>query len=229
MFTHGIDDVSVLHPYDKPVPSQGRKEVNVAGPTIAQRKTLAKMGIAMPDGSYYIRNAAELDDAILAVGRGGADHDDIRKHVMTRAAALKLSSKIPANWNSDGSLKQSNIDAGKDFLAHFGTKGMKWGVRNDGKAGSDHVSADSARAQGLKSTVKKHGTGALTNQELQHLITRLNLEQQHGKLNPEHVSAGRQAVNEVLKIGGGVAKQTATSFASQYASKGIEHLVKKAG
>lgn len=66
-------------------------------------------GWTMPDGSYPIRPANmhgrdDLEAAIRAVGRGSADHDAIRRHIMTRARAIGLSSMIPDNWASDGSL-----------------------------------------------------------------------------------------------------------------------------
>ena len=106
-------------------------------PTTAQRKMLAKMGLAMPDGSFYIRNgpvgASDLENAIKAVGRGeqdGSSGNPIRKHIMKRAAALKLSDKIPDTWNSDGSLKHDAwIAEVEDYLEHYGVKGMHWGVR----------------------------------------------------------------------------------------------------
>ena len=200
----------------------------MADPTAAQRSMLAKMGVAMPDGSYYVRNADDLKNAIESVGRGenaGKSGDAIRKHIMTRATKLSLQSRIPATWNPDGSLKHYDLDS---YLAHFGVKGMKWGQRKSGTgAASTHVSSDSARASELKSTVKKHGTAALSNPELQHLVTRLNLEQQHNRLNPEQVSTGKKILSEVLKIGGNVAKQEASKYASEYASKGIEELLKK--
>ena len=107
-------------------------------PSTAQRKLWAKMGIAMPDGSYYIRPGAEgpgdLQNAIDSVGRGenaGDSGDAIRQHIMKRAKALNLSSKIPASWNPDGSLKQSSLaEIGGAFLAHYGVLGMHWGVRS---------------------------------------------------------------------------------------------------
>jgi ATP-dependent Clp endopeptidase proteolytic subunit ClpP len=71
------------------------------------RKQMAAKGHAMPDGSYPIADSDDLDNAIRAVGRGGADHDTIRRHIIKRAAALGLSSRIPGNWNTDGSLKPS--------------------------------------------------------------------------------------------------------------------------
>lgn len=60
---------------------------------------------AAGDPSYPIKSKSDLRKAIRAVGRGGADHDKIRRHIANRAAALGLSDLIPASWNSDGSLK----------------------------------------------------------------------------------------------------------------------------
>lgn len=70
----------------------------------ADRDRMAKSGEAMPDGSYPIADAEDLDNAIHAVGRGSGDHDAIRRHIIKRAKALGLSSKIPGNWGEDGSL-----------------------------------------------------------------------------------------------------------------------------
>ena len=70
----------------------------------ADRDKMADSGQAMSDGAYPIADSEDLDNAIHAVGRGGASHDAIRKHIMARAKALNLASKIPDNWNADGSL-----------------------------------------------------------------------------------------------------------------------------
>lgn len=76
------------------------------------KRKLAAQGHAMPaegdDGepSYPIDDQEDLDKAIHAVGRGGADHDRIRKYVIGRAKAMGHSDMIPDNWASDGSLKQ---------------------------------------------------------------------------------------------------------------------------
>lgn len=81
------------------------------------RKRMASNGQAMDDGSYPIADAEDLDNAIHAVGRGGSEHDAIRRHIIKRAAALGLSSRIPDNWNGDGSLKTS----ADNHAAHAGT------------------------------------------------------------------------------------------------------------
>ena len=75
-----------------------------------KRDMLAKghaIANANGDPSYPIADAEDLTKAIKAVGRGGSDHDAIRKHIITRAAALGLSSQIPDNWNADGSMKMA--------------------------------------------------------------------------------------------------------------------------
>lgn len=89
-----------------------------AGPDLAKgysakekREALAA-GEAMPnakgDPAYTIKTKADLRRAVKAVGRGGADHDSIRKHVIKRAKALGLEAMVPENWNADGSLKQED-------------------------------------------------------------------------------------------------------------------------
>lgn len=69
-------------------------------------KRMAGNGEAMENESYPIADEDDLHNAIRAVGRGGADHDAIRRHVITRAKALGKSSMIPDNWAADGSLKE---------------------------------------------------------------------------------------------------------------------------
>ncbi|MGW2692336.1 hypothetical protein ACWC3Y_10795 [Streptomyces sp. NPDC001296] len=84
----------------------------------ADRKRMAAAGQAMDDGSYPIKTKADLRRAIKAVGRGGADHDAIRKHIMTRAKALGLEAMVPDNWNADGSVKDADkADASEELVA----------------------------------------------------------------------------------------------------------------
>ena len=71
------------------------------------RDDMAKSGEAMSDGSYPIKDEEDLRRAIKAVGRGGASHNAIRKHIMARAKALELSNLIPENWQEDGSIAEA--------------------------------------------------------------------------------------------------------------------------
>lgn len=196
---------------------------------------LAKMKLAMPDGSYYIRNgsvgASDLDNAINAVGRatgkGGVSDEEqrnaVRRHIITRAKALHLESKIPDTWNSDGTLKHSV--SVEDFLMHFGVKGMKWGVRRSKLP----ASPDAARASALKKQVKSGGgTHSLSNEDLRHLVTRLNLETQYAQLSDKNKASGQKFLDQVLVESKGVAKQAARDYAKAQAPKVAAYIAKQA-
>lgn len=115
-----------------------------------------------------------------------------------------------------------------DYLEHFGVKGMRWGVRkvsdHSSGASEDHVNATIARIK-----AKKGGTKALSNKELQDLITRMNLEQQYVKVVPPSKSAkftraGAKVVGEILL---GVGKSQVTKIANDHATKLISKAFKK--
>ena len=69
-----------------------------------ERKSLAEEGKALPDGSYPIRNEADLKNAIQAFGRAKkSDRAKVRKHIMKRAKQLKVSNAIPDDWKTAAS------------------------------------------------------------------------------------------------------------------------------
>lgn len=222
-----IGNVGVLEPAPKPVT---RKEAKVAEPTAAQRRMFAQTGVAMSNGSYYIRNGSDLHNAIEAVGRGEAAGDSgsaIRTHIMKRAAALKMTSAIPDTWNSDGTLKVTHSDV-EAFLQHYGVLGMHWGHRKGGTKGEP--SEDSARVSELHTRVKKGGgVHVLSNPELEDLNKRLNLERNYHSMitDNKRTSAGQKAANNVLGITGNIAKGTATELGKAAATKGGKHLIKQ--
>lgn len=195
-------------------------------PSAKQRRLFAKTGVAMPDGSFYIRpgHPEDLDNAIRAVGRGeqnGGNGNDIRRFIMKRAAALKMTSKIPDTWNPDGSLKQpvaqhDDSDAVGDFFEHHGIKGMHWGVR---KAESHPASEDSTRAGELHTRVKRGGTKTLSNEELQSLVTRMNLEKQYKNLSEKNKSAGKKFVDDLFDEAKGEGEKQAKAFVSKQSAK----------
>lgn len=65
--------------------------------TEAERRSLAKRGMALPDGSFPVRNAADLHNAIQAIGRA-KDPAAAKRHIIKRARALMLKSEIPLSW-----------------------------------------------------------------------------------------------------------------------------------
>lgn len=213
--------------------------------SVPERKDLAKKGHAMPDGSYPITSAASLKDAIRTVGLGGSSKNSIRKHIIKRANALKLTNMLPDTWNSDGSLKP--VQHGEEFvLAHFGVKGMHWGVRRNrapvtsttvtSKNGkikkvelSDRMhsrrsnpSEDAKRTAVAKAVVKSHSTDALSNEELKALTTRMNLEQQYSNLSAQQVNPGHKFVTGLL---GNAAKQQAQQAVNQASAQAVKRAI----
>lgn len=80
-----------------------------------------------------------------------------------------------------------------NILSHHGVKGQQWGVRK--KRGSP-----SADSQKHSTNVKKH-VSELDDKELQSLVQRMNMEQQHGRLNPSKIAKGHNVVKTILAVG----------------------------
>lgn len=133
----------------------------------------------------------------------------------------------------------------EDVLAHYGVKGMRWGVRGKRSTATTPVavttrpgkrvktaggkgqpaSDDAVKAAIVKQKAKKSSTDALSNQELQSLVSRLNLEQQYSRLTPQTKSkAALKFVGEILL---GVGKQEATKLASDFAGQQVKSVIKK--
>jgi hypothetical protein len=64
-----------------------------------QRQQMASRGQAMPDGSFPIANARDLQNAIQSVGRASS-YEAAKKHIMSRARALGLTDMLPEDWKN---------------------------------------------------------------------------------------------------------------------------------
>lgn len=71
-----------------------------------ERMTLAEEGMALPDGSYPIKNADDLKNAIMAYGRA-KDKAKAKAHIMKRARDLDMEDMIPESWMSDDDEKSA--------------------------------------------------------------------------------------------------------------------------
>jgi hypothetical protein len=66
-----------------------------------ERQKLAKSGKALPGGSFPIRNAEDLQNAIRSFGRAKeSERADVKRHIVKRARSLGKSDLIPASWGS---------------------------------------------------------------------------------------------------------------------------------
>lgn len=128
-------------------------------------------------------------------------------------------------------------------IQHHGVLGQKWGVhrrisqirdRHEAKVRSGQSDdANQARAATQKISKSKRGIKSLSNEELQALVTRMNLEQQLVGLKdrqPSKIKEGHKLVKEVLDAGATVNKALAfqKSAAGQAVTKALLKKIKAA-
>ena len=178
-------------------------------------KGQCKIPVKTPNGVVN-RNGVHAAAAALAGARGGVDASSEEKASASKAL-LRLYSQL--DEDPPDSLRH---DALVGFLAHHGVKGMRWGVRRTDaqlSGGSHETSGDKAQANAVAAKVAKGNTSALSNQELQSLVTRMNLEQQYSRLTdkPSTVKKGYSFVKGAVDVAGTGVKiyQLATSPAAK--------------
>lgn len=114
------------------------------------------------------------------------------------------------------------MEKASGVLSHFGTKGMKWGVRKRS------ASEDAARAKQFRKRAKRD-TAPLSNKELQEVINRMRLEKQYAELASSEKGGfkkGHDFVNDLLKVGKTV--NEASKFAQSPAGKFMGERMKRA-
>lgn len=120
-----------------------------------------------------------------------ADDNRIELIVERESNGLILGIQFP-QFNS---LAQSDIK-------HYGTKGMKWGVRKDrpgGRSGLQSKAPEAVNAQALRARARAaRSTDVLTNKELQEYVTRANLEQQYSRLTTPQKSIGAKFTQDLM-------------------------------
>lgn len=108
---------------------------------------------------------------------------------------------------------------GEVALSHYGVKGMRWGVRRSDSGGGGsapaaksapkpRMSEDAKSVEKAFNKIDRGGTDALSNHELQSVVTRMNLEQQYHRLTSEPtaqqkhaLTTGHNAVKQMLGVG----------------------------
>ena len=85
--------------------------------TPEQREMMAEDGMALPDGSYPIKDGEDLQNAIQAYGRA-KDKEAAKAHIMKRARDLGMMELIPEQWMQKSlDADEMEVDGGEEFLA----------------------------------------------------------------------------------------------------------------
>ena len=63
----------------------------------AEREKDAEAGVAMPDGSYPIRTAKDVENAVRDFYRSG-QKPDVKAHIIARAKAIGAENALPDDW-----------------------------------------------------------------------------------------------------------------------------------
>lgn len=106
-------------------------------------------------------------------------------------------------WNRGMDIDMDGVaqsDVVDEILAHYGIKGMKWGVSRT----REQIDSDSPDVQNVKEAKTKikanRTTDVLSNKELQAVVTRMNLEQQYDRLTTGNPN-GKSFVEKLTKQG----------------------------
>jgi hypothetical protein len=87
------------------------------------RLRLAQEGKALNDGSFPIRNAGDLKNAIRAYGRAKpGSRGKVKRHIMKRAIGLGKEDLIPENWKGAASNLDEIVASMKSRTEEYGTR-----------------------------------------------------------------------------------------------------------
>lgn len=122
-----------------------------------------------------------------------------------------------------------------DHLAHYGIKGMKWGVRRYHNKDGSYTNAGKRRRRSQNSddyeetrSLRRKSAKQLSNEELKKLNKRLNLESEYRRLNPRGIFRGQQAARTLIGLAGTIGGVYAIS-GSPWVESGKEILKKASG
>jgi hypothetical protein len=108
-------------------------------------------------------------------------------------------------------------------LAHFGIKGMHWGIRRSDAQlarANGSASADAARAKATLNSIQSSGSlSTASDSDLNHLVNRINLERRYTEINtsPSAVTKGHETIKTLLDAG--TTMNRAISFVNSPAGK----------
>ena len=86
-----------------------------------EREKDAEEGVAMPDGSYPIRSAKDVENAVRDYYRSG-EKPDVKAHIIARAKAIGAESALPDDWTETADKAAARLR----FAGRARTRPMRW-------------------------------------------------------------------------------------------------------
>lgn len=102
----------------------------------------------------------------------------------------------------------TTLTEARDYLAHFGVKGMQWGVRKNRSSKSSSSSSSS-----------KPQAKDMTDDDLKKAISRMQLEKQYSDLSSPPKKSGSNYANSLLQSAGKTAMSTIVAAVTAKAVK----------
>lgn len=192
-------------------------------------KSECKLPVKTPTGAIN-KNGVHAAAAALAGARGGVNASPEQK-ASAKAAIRRLYSQM--NEEPPPSMKQSNVEK---LLEHYGTKGMRWGVRKPrgdrsafrARAKAKSEASDKGEERHKERTVYGKAPERLTNAQLEARIKRMDMEKRYNDLNKRDVSAGEKfAVDIATNVGKQVITNIATSTLTALGGHAVKQLIGK--
>lgn len=131
------------------------------------------------DRAFYVKNGMSK-----YVAQADLENNIRRVHNQYASSANRHAKKAAKLRIKAAGVSHSDVS---EFLEHFGVKGMHWGVRERGPASEDHLEVSSLRGKAKEA----RGIHALSNDEIDTINRRLNLEQNYSRLT----SGGGSAID----------------------------------
>jgi hypothetical protein len=105
----------------------------------AQREKDVEEGVAMPDGSYPIRSAKDVANALRDCCRSG-EKADVKAHIIARAKAIGANSALPDDWTAETAEKAVSAPRGGSLAPEALAKALTYAALK-----LDRATAENAR------------------------------------------------------------------------------------